>query len=134
MKREDFAEAGTQTTVVHAGRELNATRAVSPPIWQTTTFTADTPHDFAEEAKAVRPAHFYTRYGNPTHKEVEEVVATLEGAEAALLTSSGMGAIFNAVMSVVGSGDHVVSQRSLYAGTEEDRKSTRLNSSHLVIS
>ena len=119
MKREEFEEAGTQTTVVHAGRELNGTRAVSPPIWQTTTFTADTPHDFAEEAKAVRPAHFYTRYGNPTHKEVEAVVAALEGGEAALLTSSGMGAIFNAVMSVVGSGDHVVSQRSLYAGTEE---------------
>lgn len=119
MKREEFDEAGTQTRVVHAGRGLNGTRAVSSPIWQTTSFTADSPRDFADEARSARPAHFYTRYGNPTHREVEEVIATVEGGEAALLTSSGMGAIFNAVASSVRSGDHVVSQRALYAGTEE---------------
>jgi methionine-gamma-lyase len=118
MNREDFDNAGPQTIAVHAARDLNRTRSVSPPIWQTTTFTADSSEDFAVIAKEARPAEFYTRYGNPTHKEVEETIAALEGGEAALLASSGMGAIFAAVMSVVESGAHVVSQRSLYAGVE----------------
>jgi methionine-gamma-lyase len=64
----------------------------------------------------VRPAEFYTRYGNPTHKEVEATVAALEGGETALLTSSGMGAIFTALMSSLRAGDHVVAQTNHYAG------------------
>jgi methionine-gamma-lyase len=117
MKSEDFDGAGAQTKVVHAGKGENRTRAVSPPIWQTTAFSADSSAHFAETAAAARPSEFYTRYGNPTHRETEATIAALEGGEAALLTSSGMGAIFTTVLSAVGAGDHVVAQRSLYAGT-----------------
>jgi methionine-gamma-lyase len=68
-------------------------------------------------AKSVHPTEFYTRYGNPTHAQVEKVIASTEGGEAALVTGSGMGAIFIAVMCVLERGDHVVAQRSLYGGT-----------------
>jgi cystathionine gamma-lyase len=118
MEREDFEGAGVQTKVTHAGKELNTTRAVSSPIWQTTAFRADSNAHFAEIASAARPPEFYTRYGNPTHSEAEAALCALEGGGAALLTSSGMGAVFAAVMSTVSAGDHVVSQRNLYAGTE----------------
>lgn len=118
MERENFDGAGVQTKVTHAGKELNTTHAVSSPIWLTTTFRADSNAHFAENAAAARPAEFYTRYGNPTHKEAEAALCALEGGAAALLTSSGMGAVFTAVMSAVGAGDHVVAQRNLYAGTE----------------
>jgi len=118
MEREDFERAGVQTKVTHAGKELNTTHAVSSPIWLTTTFRADSNEHFAEIATASRPAEFYTRYGNPTHKEAEAALCALEGGEAALLTSSGMGAVFAAVMSTVSAGDHVVAQRNLYAGVE----------------
>jgi methionine-gamma-lyase len=116
MSREEFEGGGFQTRAVHAGKRENRTRAVTPPIWQTTTFSADSSEHFAEVASAVRPAEFYTRYGNPTHKEVEATVAALEGGEAALLTSSGMGAIFTALMSSLRAGDHVVAQTNHYAG------------------
>ena len=118
MAGDELEAAGAQTKAVHAARGENRTRAVAPPIWQTSAFSADSSEEFAEVAKSVRPAEFYTRYGNPTHKQVEATVAALEGGEAVLLTSSGMGAVFAAVMSSVSAGDHVVSQRSLYAGTE----------------
>jgi methionine-gamma-lyase len=84
----------------------------------TTTFRAESNAHFAEIASAARPAEFYTRYGNPTHREAEAALCALEGGEAALLTASGMGAVFAAVMSSVSAGDHVVSQRNLYAGSE----------------
>lgn len=116
MERDDTAFEGVQTRAIHAAKGENRTRAVTPPIWQTTTFTADSSEHFAEIAAAVRPAEFYTRYGNPTHKEVEATLVALEGGEAALVTSSGMGAIFTALMSVLRAGDHVVAQTSHYAG------------------
>ena len=113
---EKDGHEGVQTRAVHAGKAENRTRAVAPPIWQTTTFSADSSEHFAEIASAVRPAEFYTRYGNPTHREVEATLVALEGGEAALLTSSGMGAIFTALMSVLRAGDHVVAQTNHYAG------------------
>ena len=116
MSREEFEGGGFQTRAIHAGKRENRTRAVAPPIWQTTTFSADSSEHFAEIAAAVRPAEFYTRYGNPTHKEVEATVAALEGGETALLTASGMGAIFTALMSSLKAGDHVVAQTNHYAG------------------
>ncbi|HYP52011.1 MAG TPA: aminotransferase class I/II-fold pyridoxal phosphate-dependent enzyme, partial [Pyrinomonadaceae bacterium] len=118
MERKDFEGAGVQTKVTHAGKELNETHAVSSPIWMTTACRADTSAHFAALATEPRPAEFYTRYGNPTHKEAEAALCALEGGEATLLTSSGMGAVFAAVMSAVSAGDHVVAQRNLYAGTE----------------
>jgi len=62
-----------------------------------------------------QPAEYYTRYGNPTHEQVEATLIALEGAEAAMVTASGMGAIFTAALSVLRSGDHVIAQRNLYA-------------------
>ena len=107
---------GPQTKAVHASKEFNTTSAISPPIWQTTTFQAESAEHFAEIATATTPAEFYTRYGNPTHKQVEATMAVLEGGEAALVMGSGMGAIFATLMSNLQSGDHVVAQRNHYAG------------------
>jgi methionine-gamma-lyase len=118
MKDDERADSeGMQTKAVHAGREHNKTRAVSSPIWQTSTFRADSSENFAEIATLARPAEFYTRYGNPTHHEAEATIAALEGGEAALLAASGMGAIFTAMLCNLRAGDHVVAQRNLYAGT-----------------
>ncbi|HZH91836.1 MAG TPA: aminotransferase class I/II-fold pyridoxal phosphate-dependent enzyme [Pyrinomonadaceae bacterium] len=119
MKPDDGQDEweGMQTKAVHASREHNTTHAVSSPIWQTSSFRADSPEHFAEIATAARPAEFYTRYGNPTHKQAEATIAALEGGEAALLAASGMGAIFTAMLCNLRAGDHVVAQRNLYAGT-----------------
>jgi cystathionine beta-lyase/cystathionine gamma-synthase len=106
-----------QTTVLHAADQLNETHAVTAPIWQTTTFRGESPEQLAELGTELHPTEFYTRYGNPTHRQVETVMAALEGGEAALVTSSGMGAIFTAVMTGLKSGDHVVAQTNHYSAT-----------------
>jgi methionine-gamma-lyase len=108
---------GLQTRVLHEADSLNDTCAVTAPIWQSTTFSAATPEQLAELGTSVHPAAFYTRYGNPTHKQVETVIAALEGGEAAIVASSGMGAIFAAVMTGLKSGDHVVAQTNHYSAT-----------------
>jgi methionine-gamma-lyase len=116
MAKDDSELEGPQTKAVYTSKRLNRTSAVSPPIWQTTTFSAETAEEFAEIAVATKPAEFYTRYGNPNHKMVEETLAALEGGEAALVAASGMGAIFAAIAGNLQSGDHVVAQRTHYAG------------------
>lgn len=108
---------GLQTKAIHISDEFNSTGALSSPIWQTSTFRARSSEHFAELASATKPSEYYTRYGNPTHQQVEETMAALESGEAALVTGSGMGAITTAIMSLLKKGDHVVAQRSLYAGT-----------------
>ncbi len=108
---------GPQTTAVHAAHEFNQTTSISPPIFQTTTFSAENAEHFYEMATQPRHAEFYTRYGNPNHQQVEATVAALENGEAALVTSSGIGAIYAAVMSQLQSGDHIVAQRNHYAAT-----------------
>jgi len=107
---------GMQSKAVYAAKELNRTSAISPPIWQTTTFSAETAEEFAEIAIATKPQEFYTRYGNPNHAMVETTLAAMEGGEAALVFGSGMGAIFSAIASQLNTGDHVVAQRNHYAG------------------
>jgi cystathionine beta-lyase/cystathionine gamma-synthase len=108
---------GPQTTAVHAAHEFNQTTSISPPIFQTTTFSAENAEHFYEMATQPRHAEFYTRYGNPNHQQVEATVAALENGEAALVTSSGIGAIYAAVMSQLQSGDHIIAQRNHYAAT-----------------
>ena len=61
--------------------------------------------------------YLYTRYANPTLRELEEALAALEGAEAALVFASGMAAMTTALFSLVKAGDEVLASASLYGGT-----------------
>jgi methionine-gamma-lyase len=109
--------AGSSTVVVHADRNVQSSRAVAPPIYQTAAFSSADADEFAQVAVERRGKDFYTRYGNPNHAQVAAVVAELEGTEAAMVTASGMGALTTAVLALVSAGDHVIGQKSTYGGT-----------------
>ncbi|GAA2795120.1 aminotransferase class I/II-fold pyridoxal phosphate-dependent enzyme [Saccharopolyspora taberi] len=97
--------------------EPEGSRPLGVPIYQTHLFAFDDPEmqpaGFAGEGNAF----LYNRYGNPTVRAFEEAVAGLEGGAAGLAAASGMGAINTVLLGLLGSGDHVVAQRSLYGGT-----------------
>jgi cystathionine beta-lyase/cystathionine gamma-synthase len=59
----------------------------------------------------------YTRYANPTVRDLETALAAVEGAESALALSSGMAAMTTAVLSLAQAGDEVLASASLYGGT-----------------
>lgn len=105
-----------ETDLIHSGEAFNETRSVVPPIYQTATYFADTdPEDFLKAATEARYPYFYQRHGNPVSSQTAELIAKLEGKEAALLTATGMAAISTAVLSVIRAGDHVVAQLSHYS-------------------
>ncbi|MFC3198716.1 trans-sulfuration enzyme family protein [Parapedobacter deserti] len=105
-----------ETDLIHSGKTFNNTPAVVPPIYQTATYyAADNAVDYAKAATEARHPYFYHRHGNPVSSQTAELIARLEGTEAALLTATGMAAISTAVLSVVKAGDHVVAQHSHYS-------------------
>src|SRR5215471_12883319 len=108
---------GLQTRLIHSPQEANDATAVSPPIYQTSTFLVRTPEEGAEMAEQVAPAMFYTRYASPNTKQVEVLLADLEKGEAALALGSGMAAITTAILANVQMGDHVVAQLTHYTAT-----------------
>lgn len=108
---------GVQTRLTHGSHEANDTQAVSPPIYQTSTYKLRTPEEGAELASQVAPATFYTRYGSPNNKQVEILLADLEGAEAALAVASGAAAVSLAIMSNVSKDDHIVVQNTHYTAS-----------------
>ena len=106
-----------ESLVVHGDAGLDDDRSVAPALHVSTTYRAATTQEFSAEATAVRPQHFYARYGNPTLSRCERLIAKLEQAESALMFSSGMGAISTALLALVTQGDHIVAQSSHYMGT-----------------
>lgn len=104
------------TQAITAGRGASGT-SLAPALWASTVWESSSLADARRRATGLRPGEFYSRYGNPTVRSFEEAIATLEGAEDALAFASGMGAVASVVLALCSSGDHIVAQRQLYAGT-----------------
>ena len=104
------------TKAVAAGRGQQGT-SLTPPLWATSVWQTAGLDDTRKRATATRADNFYSRYANPTVRAFEEAIAELEDAEDALAFASGMGAIASVVFGLCSSGDHVVAQRQIYAGT-----------------
>jgi cystathionine beta-lyase/cystathionine gamma-synthase len=106
-----------ETEAVRGGTNLDKKNGpLATPIYQTSTFEVT---DNDQQLRATDTDMFYTRYGNPTHTVVESAIAKLEGADAALLFASGMGAITTSILALLKSGDHVVAQRDIYGGASK---------------
>lgn len=105
------------TKAIH-GKKLHAFRGpVSLPIYQTSTYRFENSEDAVRYAQGDESVYVYTRYHNPTVREVEEKLAVLEGCESAGLFASGMAAISTAILAITQSGEEIVSMPGLYGGT-----------------
>ncbi len=110
---------GLQSRCVHPRRSEETGPSLSMPIHMTSSFRLDNAALGAEYSVAQHPEKFYTRWGNPTIKVLEDTLADLEGGEAALATASGMAAISTGVLTCVKAGDHIVAGKTLYTATTE---------------
>jgi cystathionine beta-lyase/cystathionine gamma-synthase len=104
---------GIDTRLIHAGEpEPRIEGAVSMPIFQTSTFE----YRGEESYYALR----YIRLNNtPNHVALHRKLAAIEGAEAALVTASGMAAVATTLMTIASAGDRVMAQDCLYGGTHD---------------
>lgn len=108
---------GFATRQIHAGHMKNQFGALATPIYQTSTFVFDSAEQGGRRFSLEEDGYIYTRLGNPNCTEVEAKVAELEGAEAAVSTASGIGAVTAAMWVSVNAGDHIVAAKTLYGCT-----------------
>lgn len=117
MDKEKLSKLNFSTRAVHAGYQKNEFGALATPIYQTSTFIFDSAEQGGKRFALEEPGYIYSRLGNPTNTQVEDKLANLEGAEAAVSMASGIGAITSVIWSKVSSGDHIIAAKTLYGCT-----------------
>ncbi len=107
-----------ETITIHAAEHPDELYgAVTPPIYQSSTFAfVDTAQGAARFA-GKEAGYIYTRLGNPTIKVLEEKIAILEEGAGAVATASGMAAITTTLLALMSSGDHMVATDAVYGAT-----------------
>ena len=109
---ETSRKPGLSTLAIHGGADTAAPGSgVSAPIVQSVNYAQET---------GTSEGLLYTRYGNtPNADRVQKRIALLEGAEAALVLASGMGATACAMLALLRPGDHLVTSSWIYGGTRK---------------
>jgi len=111
-------EPGFATLSIHAGaRPDPTTGARITPIYQTTAFVFDDVDHAASLFGLQAFGNIYTRITNPTTAALEERVAALEGAPAALAVASGHAAQMVALHALMQPGDELIASTKLYGGS-----------------
>ena len=107
-----------ETIAVHGGYSPEpTTKAVAPPIYQTTSYAFDSTQHGADLFDLKVAGNIYTRIMNPTTDVLEKRVAEMEGGIAGLALASGMAAVTYAIMTIAEAGDNIVTSSTLYGGT-----------------
>lgn len=114
---DKFKDKGFATRAVRVGHRRTAESEQSEPIFPTSSFVFDSAEQAAARFSGDEPGNIYSRFTNPTVRTFEERLATLEGGESAVATSSGMSAILSTMMALLEAGDHVVSSMSIFGTT-----------------
>ena len=109
---------GLQTRAIHSppARPAAGVPVVSP-IVPAATFAFGTAAEFGRVMSEEEYGFLYARLRNPTVEELNAVLASLEGAEAAQAFSSGMAAISAALLTTLEAGDTLLCARQLYGNT-----------------
>lgn len=103
------ASQGMSTQSVHAGeRRQKSEGAISTPMYCASTFTFESTDALLRFVEGEEEREEYGRYGNPNERSVERKLAALEGAESAIVYSSGMAAIVGLLMSKLSAGDEII--------------------------
>jgi methionine-gamma-lyase len=117
MDKNSLKSMCFETQTIHGGYHKNEHGALVSPIYQTSTFMFDTAEQGGRRFAGEEQGYIYTRLGNPSNTAVEEKLALLEGAQAAMSMASGMGAVSSAIWSAVQAGDHIIAAKTLYGCT-----------------
>ena len=103
--------------LVHGGLEAGPAGATAVPIVQSSSFAYESAEGLEDVFRGRAVGQVYTRLGNPTTEALERRLALLEGGGTAIATASGMAAITTAVLTILRTGDEILSSSSLFGGT-----------------
>src|SRR5262249_26023235 len=117
MKSREFPMKAA-TELIHAGEsDIGVPVPLTTPIYETTTFVFENAEEVVAYNEGRSSKDLYSRYTNPTVVSVEQKIAALDRAEAALAFSSGQGATTTILLAHLKAGDEVVCSAAIYGGT-----------------
>ena len=109
---------GFNTELLHGTKTGDpVTGATLTPVYQSSAFFQPSAEQHEKLFHNKAAGYSYTRINNPTIAAFEERMTVLEKGVASVACASGMAAITNALLNIVGSGDEIVTSTSLYGGT-----------------
>jgi cystathionine beta-lyase/cystathionine gamma-synthase len=111
-------------------------RPLVAPIYQSVKFEFDTLEQTEQFFRGERPGFFYSRATNPTTRQLEKLLAELQGREDCLVTASGVGAIAQSLLALTKQGDHVLCFIETYGPTRHliTRLLARFGVTHTMLS
>jgi cystathionine beta-lyase/cystathionine gamma-synthase len=106
------------------------------PIYQTVKFEFESVAETERGYRGERPGFYYSRTSNPTVRQLELLIAELQGRDEALATGSGVAAMGHCLLSLLKQGDHVVCFIESYGPTRylARRLFARFGVSHTLLS
>ncbi len=114
---KQLSQWGIRTRAVRAGTSRSHEGEHSESIFATSSFVCDSAAQAAARFSGEEPGNLYSRFTNPSVRMFEERLASMEGGECCVGTSSGMAAINAVMMGLLKSGDHVVCSRNVFGST-----------------
>ena len=114
MSQQDDSQYQLETLAIRTGHNRTAEGEHSEPIFLTSSFVCDSAADAAAKFSGEIEGNTYSRYTNPTVQAFEKRLAVLDGAEAAVATSSGMAGVHAVTLAYLKSGDHVICSRAVF--------------------
>ena len=106
-----------ETLAIKTQTERSQFNEHSTPLHLTSSFVFDDAEQMRAMFSDEEDGNIYSRFSNPTTTEFIDKVALMEGAEAGWATATGMAAVFTTLASLLQSGDHVVSCRSIFGSS-----------------
>ena len=106
-----------ETLAIRGGRETSEYREHSQSLYLTSSFTFESAAQAAAMFLGEIDGYTYSRFTNPTVSAFQQRLAQMEGGERAIATASGMAAIQATMLTLLKSGDHIVSSQSLFGST-----------------
>jgi len=125
MTLKTTADKGVQTLSIHGGENPDpATGASTPSLVMSSTFMVDEEISFSANNLTAETPFVYTRWDNPTTRQLEQKLAILEQGEACIAFASGMAASAAVMLAHLSQGDHLIISNTNYPGTAEFARET----------
>lgn len=106
-----------ETNAIRTQLERSQFLEHSSPMYLTSSFVFEDAEDMRASFAEEKDRNIYSRYSNPNSTEFVQKVCQMEGAEDGFAFASGMAAVFSTFASLLNSGDHILSARSIFGST-----------------
>ena len=113
----DHSNENFETIAVRTQSERTQFQEHSVPLYLTSSYVFEDSEDMRASFAEEKRRNIYSRFTNPNTSEFVEKIVKMEGAEAGYAFATGMSAVFSTLATLLNSGDHIVSSRSVFGST-----------------